>query len=89
MMDFFVPELVNLVMAERLKDAGSIRVSRELGGGAGRERVRPRLAGIMGMLAASIHPEAARPAVGLRRVPHLEEFGGGAECGATLCLCEE
>jgi hypothetical protein len=89
MMDFFVPELVDLVMAERLKDARSIGVSRELGGGAGRERVRPRLAGILAAAAASIHTEAARAAIGLRRVPHVNECDRSPKCGWALCLCED
>ena len=63
-MDFFVPELINVVMAERLKDARSIRVSREAGLGAGPRRVRSRLASILGLAAASIHAEAAGAAVG-------------------------
>jgi hypothetical protein len=87
-MDFFLPELVDAVMDERLKDAASIRVFRDSGRVAGRDRMRSRLAVILAKAAASIHAEAARAAVGLRRVPHLGECGG-ANCGPALCLCEE
>jgi len=88
-MDFFVPELVDVVQTQRLQDARSIRVSREARGRTGRERVRSSLAGILGLLAASIHAEAARAAVGLRRVPHAGLCDRSAKCGWALCLCEE
>ena len=89
MMDFFGPELVDVVMAERLKDAGSVRISRKLRSQARNGRVRSRLAGVLGLVAASLHPEAARAAVGLRRVPHMRECDRSAECGWTLCLCKD
>ena len=89
MMDFFVPELVDVVQAQRLQDARSIRVSRDARNRTGGERVRSGLAGILGLLAANIHAEAARAAVGLRRVPHIRECDRSAKCGWALCLCEE
>jgi hypothetical protein len=87
-MDFFLPEMVNVVMDERSRDAASIRVSREAGSVAGRERVRSRLAVILATAAARIHAEAARAAIGLQRVPRLGECGG-AKCGSALCLCDD
>lgn len=86
MMDFFIPEMVNVVMDERARDAATIRVSRDTRRAPSGERVRSRLAGILAAAAASIHTEAARAAVGLRRVPHLGECGG-AECDPALCVC--
>jgi hypothetical protein len=52
--------MVNVVMDERSRDAASIRVSRDAGSVAGRERVRSRLAVILAKAAARIHAEAAR-----------------------------
>jgi len=87
MLDFFVPELVDVFMSERLKDAASIRVSREPAGRTGHGRLRSRLAAILAVVAVTIQPEAARAAVGLGRVPN--ECDRSPPCGLSFCLCDE
>jgi hypothetical protein len=77
-MDFFMPEYVNAVMAERSIEAEAARIAKEAENGSHEPRLRPRIALILGALAARIHPEAARHAVGLRAPPH-----------GRLCLCDD
>jgi len=69
MIDFCLPEFVNAVMAERSQEAESTRMAADVGAGASAPRLRPRIARVLGVLAAWIHPEAARHAVGLRAPP--------------------
>lgn len=79
MIDFFMPEFVSAVMAERDKEAETTRIAAEVGAGKSAPRLRPLIARVLGVLAAWIHPEAARHAVGLRAAP----------AGGRLCLCDE
>jgi len=79
MMDFLLSELVNTAIAERSREAESTRMAAEAGRGNPKPRLRPRVALALGALAARIHPEAARYAVGLRAAP----------AGGRLCLCDE
>jgi hypothetical protein len=79
MFDFFMPEFVSAVMAERDKEAETTRIAAEVGASKSVPRLRPRIARVLGVLAARIHPEAARYAVGLRAAP----------AGGRLCLCDE
>ena len=85
MMDFLLPEMVNAAIAERSREAESIRAAKEVGNGHGEPRLRPRVALMLGGLAARIHPEAARHAVGLRAPPR----NGPSHRHGWLCLCED
>ncbi len=89
MIDFFTPEMVDAVMAERRNDAGSVRVRRDSASLPAEGKLRTRLAGILGLLAAAIHSEAARQAVGLRPSSRVSECYGGDRCKPTLCLCQD
>jgi len=85
MMDFLLPEMVNAAIAERSREAESIRITKEVWNVHREPRLRPRLALMLGALAARIHPEAARYAVGLRAPPR----NGPSSSHGWLCLGEE
>ena len=85
MMDFILPELVNTEIAERSREAESTRIAAEVGRGNSKPRLRPRVALALGALAARIHPEEARHAVGLRAPPR----NGPSRSHGWLCLCED
>ena len=85
MIDFCLPEFVNAVMAERSQEAESTRMAADVGAGASAPRLRPRIARVLGVLAAWIHPEAARHAVGLR----APAGNRPSSSHGWLCLCEE
>ena len=84
MMDFLLSELVNTAIAERSREAESTRIAAEVGRGNSQPRLRPRVARALGALAARIHPEAARHAVGLSA-----SAANGPSSGPRLCLCDE
>ena len=65
MMGFFVPELVEVTMAERRRDARAVYLAARSSRRSGHHRLRQRLASVLGVIALSIHAEAARTAVGL------------------------
>jgi hypothetical protein len=85
MMDFLFTELVNTAMDERSREAEATRVAADVGRANPKPRLRPRVALALGGLAARIHPEAARHAVGLRAPPR----NGPSRSHGWLCLCEE
>lgn len=85
MMDKISPELVETMILERSKEAESTRMAGEAARTRPRTRLRPRLALVLGALAARIHPEAARLAVGLR----APGKSGAGRHGQALCLCEK
>ena len=61
MMDFFVPELVNAVMAERSKEADSLRVAAEVERVNPKPRLRPRVALALGDLGRPHSPRSGPP----------------------------
>jgi hypothetical protein len=85
MIDFFMPEYVSAVMAERSKEAESTRILSEAANGRHRPRLRPRVAAVLAVLAARIHPEAARYAIGLRD----PRANGPSGRHGWLCLCDD
>lgn len=84
MISFFLPELVDTALAERAREAESARIAAEAGRGSPKPRLRPRVALALGALAARIHPEAARHAVGLR-----VSAANGPSGRPRLCLCDD
>jgi hypothetical protein len=85
MMNMISPELVEAMILERSKDAESARIVGEAARAKPRTRLRPRLALVLGGLAARIHPEAARLAVG----SGPPGTNGAGRHGRALCMCEE
>jgi hypothetical protein len=84
MMNLISPELVETMTLERSRDAESLRIAGEAARARPKTRLRPRLALVLGGLAARIHPEAARLAVGLGAPAN-----GAGRHGRALCLCED
>jgi hypothetical protein len=74
MIDFFFPELIEVTVAVRRRDARSVRIERE--DTRSRQRgpgLRQRLAAMLGGIALSVHPEAARASIGLCCCPDPTE----------------